>query len=155
MENLIADILLLSKLINILILYMGPLTPPKWCILRRKSRGIQFHCVYLIILVVKITYAWWSKAVSGCKIELMNTKFPAHGIILLRNLWFQACYAYAIHNFWKVSASPPHLHTLSILPSCPKESLWTALGELIVAPTVIPTRDHLPNSPYCTTHSWL
>ena len=41
-----------------------------------------------------------------------------------------------------------------ILPTCPKQIVWTALGELIVSPTLIQTRDHLPNSPYCTTHSW-
>ena len=31
----------------------------------------------------------------------------------------------------------------------------SALQELAVSQTVTPNRDHLPTSPYCTTHSWL
>ena len=41
-----------------------------------------------------------------------------------------------------------------ILPTVPKQTVWIALGELIVSPTLIQTRDHLPISPYCITHSW-
>ena len=41
-----------------------------------------------------------------------------------------------------------------IPPTCPKQIVWIALGELIVSPTLIQARDHLPISPYCTTHSW-
>ena len=40
-----------------------------------------------------------------------------------------------------------------ILPGCPKQIVWTALRELIVLQTLTQTRDHLPISPYCTTHS--
>ena len=38
-----------------------------------------------------------------------------------------------------------------ILPTCPEQNEWTVLGELIVRQTLTPTRDHLLNSPYCTT----
>ena len=40
------------------------------------------------------------------------------------------------------------------LPSCPRQIVCIRLGELIVSPTLIQTRDHLPNSPYCSTHGW-
>ena len=42
-----------------------------------------------------------------------------------------------------------------ILSTSPEQNVWAVLGELVVTYTLTPTREHLPNSPYCTTHSWL
>ena len=51
---------------------------------------------------------------------------------------------------WNKLLLSPNIQTL-ILPTCPEQNVWTVLGELVVRQTLTPTRDHLPNSPYCTT----
>ena len=38
-----------------------------------------------------------------------------------------------------------------ILPTCPEQNVWTVLRKLVVRQTLTLTRDHLLNSPYCTT----
>ena len=112
---------------------------------RRSEQPQNWCCTYANtgqkISLLHVYNVWMSWSEMGIKVWIKcSVCHPCSGLLYICLFW----------PFIKA----PNILTL-ILPTCPEQNVWTVLGELVVRQTLTPTRDHLPNSLYCTTHSWL
>ena len=140
------------------------------------TRQHLFGCI-LNVIHVKMGFLWgkverqgYTTPSSNYSWTLLVTSYPQH----FANIWAPALHPlpFKVYHFQQFQPNSSlkkrnsnfliqksvlnwcHLKSL-ILPTCPEQNVRRVLGELVFRQTLTPMRNHLPNSPYITTYSWL